>query len=101
MSIFKKRRPKRATKNVKKWVLAWDPDFTKLTPEERESMEEAEKADLSRRRRSTGTTSENTRSENGKASLGTGCHAHPGGIFCVKTNLRRTLSRAISPPPLS
>ena len=26
---------------IKKLVLAWDPDFTKLTPAERESLEEA------------------------------------------------------------
>ena len=26
---------------VKKLVLAWDPDFTKATPEEREAMEQA------------------------------------------------------------
>ncbi len=27
---------------VKRLVLAWDPDFTKLTPEERSRLEEAE-----------------------------------------------------------
>jgi hypothetical protein len=27
---------------VKKMVLAWDPDFTKLTPQERKELEEAE-----------------------------------------------------------
>lgn len=26
---------------IKKLVLAWDPDFTKLTPKERASLEEA------------------------------------------------------------
>ena len=26
---------------IKKLVLAWDPDYTKLTPSERESLEEA------------------------------------------------------------
>ena len=26
---------------IKKLVIAWDPDFTKLTPAERESLEEA------------------------------------------------------------
>ena len=29
---------------VKRLVLAWDPDFTKTTPEEAASMEEAEKS---------------------------------------------------------
>lgn len=28
---------------IKKLVLAWDPDFTKLTPEERAELEEARK----------------------------------------------------------
>lgn len=28
---------------VKRFILAWDPDFTKVTPEERERMEAAEK----------------------------------------------------------
>ena len=27
---------------IKKLVLAWDPDFTKLTPQERKNLEEAE-----------------------------------------------------------
>lgn len=27
---------------IKKLVLAWDPDFTKLTPKERHELEEAE-----------------------------------------------------------
>lgn len=27
---------------IKKLVLAWDPDFTKLTPEERQQLEEAQ-----------------------------------------------------------
>ena len=27
---------------IKKRVLAWDPDFTKLTPQERAELEEAE-----------------------------------------------------------
>lgn len=27
---------------IKKLVLAWDPDFTKLTPKERKELEEAE-----------------------------------------------------------
>ena len=29
---------------IKKMVLAWDPDFTKLTPEEKKKMENAEKS---------------------------------------------------------
>ena len=28
---------------VKKLVLAWDPDFTKVTPSERRALEQAEK----------------------------------------------------------
>lgn len=28
---------------IKKLVLAWDPDYTKVTPEERKALEEAEK----------------------------------------------------------
>ena len=28
---------------IKKLVLAWDPDFTKLTPSEREELEQATK----------------------------------------------------------
>lgn len=28
---------------IKKLVLAWDPDYTKVTPEERKAIEEAEK----------------------------------------------------------
>lgn len=28
---------------IKKLVLAWDPDFTKVTPSERAAIEEAEK----------------------------------------------------------
>lgn len=28
---------------IKKLVLAWDPDYTKVTPEERKELEEAEK----------------------------------------------------------
>ena len=31
---------------VKRLVLAWDPDFTKLTPEERRELEEAEKGEF-------------------------------------------------------
>lgn len=27
---------------IKKLVLAWDPDFTKVTPQERKALEEAE-----------------------------------------------------------
>lgn len=27
---------------IKKLVLAWDPDFTKLTPDERKAIEQAE-----------------------------------------------------------
>lgn len=27
---------------IKKLVLAWDPDYTKLTPQERRELEEAE-----------------------------------------------------------
>ena len=30
-----------ALQMIKKLVLAWDPDFTKLTPEERRELEEA------------------------------------------------------------
>lgn len=30
-----------ALKMIKKLVLAWDPDFTKLTPDERRELEEA------------------------------------------------------------
>ncbi|MBR4720269.1 MAG: hypothetical protein IK057_00760 [Clostridia bacterium] len=29
---------------IKKMVLAWDPDFTKMTPEEKKKMEDAEKS---------------------------------------------------------
>ena len=29
---------------IKKLVLAWDPDFTRVTAEEREEIEEAEKS---------------------------------------------------------
>lgn len=29
---------------IKKMVLAWDPDFTKMTPEEKKKMENAEKS---------------------------------------------------------
>ncbi len=29
---------------IKKLVLAWDPDFTKVTPEERAKIEDAEKS---------------------------------------------------------
>ena len=32
-----------ASQLIKRLVLAWDPDFTKLTPEERKRLEEAEK----------------------------------------------------------
>lgn len=28
---------------IKKLVLAWDPDYTKVTPAEKEALEEAEK----------------------------------------------------------
>ncbi len=31
-----------AYKLIKKLVLAWDPDFTKVTPKERRELEEAE-----------------------------------------------------------
>lgn len=31
-----------ASQFIKRLVLAWDPDFTKLTPEERERLEAAE-----------------------------------------------------------
>ncbi len=31
-----------ASQLIKRLVLAWDPDFTKLTPEERERLEAAE-----------------------------------------------------------
>lgn len=30
-------------KFIKKLVLAWDPDYTKVTPAERKALEEAEK----------------------------------------------------------
>ena len=29
---------------IKKLVLAWDPDFTKVTPKERKEIEEAERS---------------------------------------------------------
>lgn len=29
---------------IKKMVLAWDPDFTKVTPKERKEIEEAEQS---------------------------------------------------------
>lgn len=29
---------------IKKLVLAWDPDFTKVTPKERKEIEEAEQS---------------------------------------------------------
>ncbi len=29
---------------LKRFVLAWDPDFTKVTPEERKRIDEAEKS---------------------------------------------------------
>lgn len=32
-----------AFETIKRFVLAWDPDFTKVTPEERKRIEEAEK----------------------------------------------------------
>ena len=32
-----------ANQLIKRLVLAWDPDFTKLTPEERKQLEAAEK----------------------------------------------------------
>jgi hypothetical protein len=31
-----------ASEIIKKMVLAWDPDFTKLTPQERKELEESE-----------------------------------------------------------
>ena len=34
-------------KLIKKLVLAWDPDFTKLTPEEAKLLNEAENIDWS------------------------------------------------------
>ncbi|MGN0637482.1 MAG: hypothetical protein ACI4J0_03840 [Huintestinicola sp.] len=33
-----------AYETVKRFVLAWDPDFTKVTPEERQHIDEAEKS---------------------------------------------------------
>lgn len=33
-----------AYETLKRFVLAWDPDFTKVTPEERRSIEKAEKS---------------------------------------------------------
>ena len=34
---------KLAIELIKKLILAWDPDFTKLTPDEKKAIEEAEK----------------------------------------------------------
>ena len=34
--------PESASQFIKRLVLAWDPDFTKLTPEERKQLEAAE-----------------------------------------------------------
>lgn len=34
-----------ALQMIKKLVLAWDPDFTKLTPKERRELEEARSED--------------------------------------------------------
>ena len=31
---------------IKRLVLAWDPDFTKLTPDEAKALEEAEKGEF-------------------------------------------------------
>lgn len=33
-----------ACEMLKRIILAWDPDFTKLTPQERKRLEEAEKS---------------------------------------------------------
>ncbi|MGN0608029.1 MAG: hypothetical protein ACI4J6_02410 [Oscillospiraceae bacterium] len=33
-----------AYETIKRFVLAWDPDFTKVTSEERKQIEEAEKS---------------------------------------------------------
>ncbi|MCM1023255.1 MAG: hypothetical protein NC253_14265 [Ruminococcus sp.] len=33
-----------AFETVKRFVLAWDPDFTKVTPAERRQIDEAEKS---------------------------------------------------------
>ena len=33
-----------AFETIKRFVLAWDPDFTKVTPEERKRIDEAEKS---------------------------------------------------------
>lgn len=33
-----------AYETIKRFVLAWDPDFTKVTPEERKRIDEAEKS---------------------------------------------------------
>lgn len=33
-----------AFETIKRFVIAWDPDFTKVTPEERRRIEEAEKS---------------------------------------------------------
>ena len=33
-----------AFETIKRFVLAWDPDFSKVTPEERQLIDEAEKS---------------------------------------------------------
>lgn len=33
-----------AFETIKRFVLAWDPDFSKVTPEERKRIDEAEKS---------------------------------------------------------
>ena len=40
---------------VKRLVLAWDPDYTKVTPKEAKELAEAEQAAISQKKISTGT----------------------------------------------
>ena len=40
--LFRSQEQNLALEIVKRLVLAWDPDFTKLTPEERRRLEAAE-----------------------------------------------------------
>ena len=42
MEILPESDQKFALEFIKKLVLAWDPDYTKLTPSEREKLEKAE-----------------------------------------------------------
>ena len=43
MEILPESDQKFALEFIKKLVLAWDPDYTKVTPVERKALEEAEK----------------------------------------------------------